>query len=154
MLRCKHCTVPYEEVAFLFCYYRDNQPLDLGNTSYAFTHSHVHKVSFSHSVYGLLTVSPQADGVSAAFTTAMEPVLAQLTKAMKQRVVPPQPQLLQPNGQIRPQQQQQRHTPLAASATPLDPEGGTAPAQFTSASGLPPWDNIRYVWRGAMKVSA
>ncbi|EFJ42209.1 hypothetical protein VOLCADRAFT_97763, partial [Volvox carteri f. nagariensis] len=69
----------------------------------------------------------EMDAVSAAFGTAMEPVLAQLAKAFKQRVVPPQPQLLQPSGQLAPQQQ-------------------------PPPSGLPPWDNIRYVWRGGMKV--
>ncbi|GIL87248.1 hypothetical protein Vretifemale_15344, partial [Volvox reticuliferus] len=79
----------------------------------------------------------EADGVAAAFGTAMEPVLAQLAKAFKQRVIPPQPHLVQPNGQL---------------AQPQHPASAGGSGATSSPSGLPPWDNIRYVWRGGIMV--
>lgn len=141
--------------------------------------------------------TPQADGLSAAYSTALEPTLAQvgydarcekcraqwlcevglrlvagampsrsrqkpgqhleqtsvvslpvpkrclrslpclppqLVKALKQRVLPPPPQQLQPDG-------------TALPSRPLAPGGAPSP------SGLPPWDNVRYTWRGSLKAS-
>ncbi|KXZ43624.1 hypothetical protein GPECTOR_85g354 [Gonium pectorale] len=89
----------------------------------------------------------EADGMSGAFSTALEPALAQLAKALKQRVVPPQPTALRPDGTV---------APPAAAGSGQPGQGTAAPAGAgavaASPSGLRPWDNIRYVWRGGMKV--
>ncbi|KAG2482123.1 hypothetical protein HYH03_018930 [Edaphochlamys debaryana] len=72
-----------------------------------------------------------ADGLCGSFSSAMEPVLAQLVRSLKARVVPPQPQLMRPNGR------------------PAPPAPGAAP---TSASGLSGLDALRYVCRGRIKL--
>jgi hypothetical protein len=58
---------------------------------------------------------------------------AQLVKAIKARLLPPQPQLVRPGGQL---------------AAPAPAAGAPAP------SALPPWDTVRYVWRGSLAVKA
>lgn len=69
----------------------------------------------------------------------------QLTKALKARVIPPAPNLLLPSGRVGPP----AHSPGAGTAGSGGGGGGGVDA---SPSGLPPWDNIRYVWRGGLKV--